>query len=90
LNKNTGKLAWRAEPWERGEIYASLVLADNKLYLLNRAGSAWLIDAGLQFKLLAHNTFAGDKSLFYASPAVSNSQLLLRSDRYLYCAGKSK
>jgi len=41
-----------------------------------------------EYKLLAHNVFADDKSRAHASPAVSDGQLLLRSDRYLYCIGK--
>jgi hypothetical protein len=30
----------------------------------------------------------GDDSVFNATPVVSDGQLLLRSDRFLYCIGK--
>jgi hypothetical protein len=41
-----------------------------------------------KFELLAHNAFADDSSRTNASPAVSNGQLLLRTDQYLSCVGK--
>ena len=40
------------------------------------------------FELLAHNKFEGDGSRTNASPAVHNGQLLLRTDKNLYCIGK--
>ena len=42
-----------------------------------------------KFQLLAHNVIAGDKSRSNASLAVSNGQLFLRNDQYMYCIGKS-
>jgi outer membrane protein assembly factor BamB len=68
-------------------IYASPVLADGKIYYVSREQGTYVVAAGPKYKLLAHNTL-GDTSIFNGSPAVSNSQLLLRSDRFLYCIGK--
>ena len=48
----------------------------------------YVVEAGAKFKLLAHNTLKPDTSIFNAGPAFDHSQLLLRSDRYLYCIGK--
>ena len=39
-------------------------------------------------KLLEHNVIEDDDSRTNASPAVSNGQLLLRTDRALYCIGR--
>ena len=47
-----------------------------------------MIDAKPKFKLLAHNQIAGDASRSNAIPVVSRNQLLLRSDKFLYCIGK--
>jgi hypothetical protein len=44
------------------------------------------VAASPTFKLLAHNTL--DTSICNGSLAVSDGQLFLRSDRYLYCIGK--
>jgi len=72
------------------ENYASQVLADGKVYYVSRTKGAYVIEANPKFKLLAHNTLEPDTSVFNAGPAVSNGQLLLRSDRYLYCIGKKE
>ncbi|MCS6863241.1 MAG: PQQ-binding-like beta-propeller repeat protein, partial [Abditibacteriales bacterium] len=69
-----------------GEVYASPVIADGKLYIVSRERGAFVLAAKPQFELLAHNDL-GDRSLFNASPAVSGGHLLLRSDRFLYSIG---
>jgi hypothetical protein len=71
-------------------IYASPVLADGKIYYVSRTEGTYVVAAGPQFKLLAHNRIADDPSVFNASPAVADGQLLLRSDRFLYCIGARK
>jgi outer membrane protein assembly factor BamB len=71
-----------------GDFYASAVLADNKLYYVSRESGTFVVEAGPKFKLLARNTLEPDTSICNAAPAVSDSQLFLRSDRFLYCIGK--
>jgi outer membrane protein assembly factor BamB len=72
------------------DVYAAPLLADGKIYYVSRTQGTYVVEAGPKFKLLAHNTIEGDDSVFNASPVVSNSQLLIRSDRYLYCIGKEQ
>ncbi len=69
------------------KFYASLVLADGKLYAVSRSGGTIVLAAGKEFKQLAKNDL-GDESVFNATPTVSNGQLLLRSNKFLYCIGK--
>jgi hypothetical protein len=69
------------------KIYASLVAADGKQYGVTRLDGTVVLALTPQFKLLAHNHL-GDESVFNATPAIDNGQLLLRSDRYLYCIGR--
>ncbi|HJZ53664.1 MAG TPA: PQQ-binding-like beta-propeller repeat protein, partial [Gemmataceae bacterium] len=71
-------------------VYASPVAADGKLYFVSRTEGAFVVELAPEFKQLAHNSLAPDTSIFNGSPAVSHSQLLLRSDRYLYCIGKAR
>jgi outer membrane protein assembly factor BamB len=71
-------------------IYASPVLADGKIYYVSRTAGTYVVESGPKFKLLAHNTLNPDTSVFNASPVVSDSQLLLRSNRALYCIGKKE
>ncbi|OHB72628.1 MAG: hypothetical protein A2V70_04805 [Planctomycetes bacterium RBG_13_63_9] len=69
------------------KVYASLVLGDGKLYAVSRVGGTIVLSPGREFKELARNDL-GDESVFNATPVISDGQLLLRSDRFLYCIGK--
>jgi len=71
-----------------GGGFSSPVVADGKLYYVSRTKGTFVVAAKPQFQLLAHNTIKTDPSVFNASPAISHSQLLIRSDRCLYCIGK--
>ena len=65
-------------------MYASLVYGDGKLYAVTRRGGTYVLAAKPEFEQLAHNRFTSDGSQFNASPAISNGELLLRSDKFLY------
>jgi outer membrane protein assembly factor BamB len=69
------------------KIYASLVAADGKFYGVTREDGTVVLSLTPDLKVLAHNRL-GDESIFNATPAISNSELLLRSDKFLYCIGK--
>jgi outer membrane protein assembly factor BamB len=71
-----------------GTLYASITIADGKIYAVSRNKGIFVLAAKPKFEVLAHNTFESDKSVFNGSPAVSNGQLLIRSDKYIYCIGK--
>ncbi|NQV34656.1 MAG: PQQ-binding-like beta-propeller repeat protein [Phycisphaeraceae bacterium] len=64
--------------------YASIMMADNKFYVVTRYGGTLVLAAKPQYQQLAHNRLS-DKSVFNASPIVTNNRLILRSDRNLYC-----
>lgn len=70
-----------------GEPFASAVAADGKLFIVTRFDGVFVLAARPEYELRAHNEL-GDASCFNASPAVADGQLLIRSDRYLYCIGK--
>ncbi len=88
LKASDGTEAYREMLNAGGDFYAAPVLADGKIYYVSRSNGAYVIEASPKFKQLAHNNLKSDESVFNATPAVSNSQLLLRSDRFLYCIGK--
>jgi outer membrane protein assembly factor BamB len=83
-----GAVVYRQRLAELDRTYASPVAADGKLYYVGREKGAFVLEAGPKFNLVTHNTIKDDPSVFNGSIAVSNGQLLLRSDRYLYCIGK--
>ncbi len=73
-----------------GTIYASPVIADGKIYYVSQQKGTYVVQAGPKFKQIAHNTFADDNSRTNASPVVSNGQLLLRTDKAIYCLGNKQ
>jgi len=87
LDAATGKEVYRGR-LDAGTFYASPLVADGKIYNVSRFGGIVVIDAGAEFKKLAHNKFEDDDSRTNASPIAHDGQLLLRTDRYLYCIGK--
>ncbi len=85
----TGKFVYqeRLKP-PSGLIYASPVLAEGRLYFVSQKNGTYVVAARPKFELLARNVFDDDDSRANASIAVSDGQLLLRTDRNLYCIGK--
>lgn len=79
----TGAVLWR----ERlpGKYSASPVCADGKVYFLSESGKATVIEEGPQYKLVAQNDLG---ETCCASPAISQGNLFLRTDKALYCIGK--
>jgi len=68
-------------------VYASAVRAGDNLYFVSREDGTVVLAAKPEFNQVAHNHL-GDDSTFNATPTVSNGQLLIRSDRFLYCIGE--
>jgi hypothetical protein len=84
----SGKLIFRERIQPSPErIYASPLVADGKIYLVTREQDTYVLAASPKFELLAHNVIEDDGSIFNGSLAVSRGQLLLRSDKFLYCIG---
>ena len=71
-------------------FYASAVAADDKIYIPSRTSGVFVLAADSEFKMLACNTFEGDDSRFDGTPAISDGQIFLRSNRYLYCVATKK
>jgi hypothetical protein len=87
LDASTGEEVYKKRLPDTGRVYASAVAAEGRLYVLTRENGGIVLAAKPEFAELVRNGL-GDASIFNASPAVSNGQLLLRSDKFLYCIGK--
>ncbi len=85
LNAKTGEVVWGPERTAQGTVSASPILADGKLYITNEYGITTVIAAGPAFKILATNELDGSYTL--SSPAVSGSNLFIRTGTHLYCIG---
>jgi hypothetical protein len=81
LEAATGKQVWRKR--FGGDFTSSPVSADGRIYFTNETGTTLVIRANTrQFEELARNTI--DQSV-YASPAISDGRILLRSASHLWC-----
>jgi outer membrane protein assembly factor BamB len=87
MNANTGEVVWESRISGFKVVYSSPVLADGKLYTVSRENGAAVLAVGPEFKELGRGDLS-DKSIFDATPVPSKGQLLLRSDKFLYCIGK--
>jgi outer membrane protein assembly factor BamB len=67
-------------------VYATAVVSGKHLIAVTRRSGTFVLTAGKEIKRVAHNKL-DDDSAFNATPAVSDGELFLRSDRALYCIG---
>lgn len=84
---STGNVVYEERLPRGGQVYASAVLADGKIYYLSRDGRTHVLAARPKFELLATNSL-GERGVFDACPAVANGRIYLRSPKYLYCIGE--
>ncbi len=70
-----------------GSDYSSPVLADGKIYYVSRNGNMHVLQAGATFEQLAVNRVTDAGEDFSATPAISNGDLFVRSNKHLYCVG---
>lgn len=88
LDARTGELVFeeRLDP-RPGLIYSSALAADGKLYGVSQNNGTFVLAASPKFAQLAVNVFNNDSTRANASIAVSENQLLLRTDKAIYCIG---
>lgn len=89
VNVATGELVYeeRLEP-SPGQIYASPVLANGRVYYTGRGGRTVAIAAQPKFARLADSVLESGRGMFNSSAAFHQNRLLLRSNRALYCIGQ--
>ncbi|MCH8149450.1 MAG: EF-hand domain-containing protein, partial [Planctomycetes bacterium] len=68
-----------------GGDYSSPILADGKLYYVRRSGDMFVLQANDKLEQIALNRVTNDKEEFSATPAASDGDLFIRSDKHLYC-----
>ncbi len=87
LNPETGKVFKQGRL--KGAIdkyYASPVAADGKVIVASETGKIALLKAGADWQVLAVNDLGEE---CYATPAIANNQIYIRSRGSLYCFGRS-
>lgn len=69
----------------RGGDYGSPVIADGKFYFVKRSGDMHVLDLRDKLKPVSVNRVTNDSEDFSATPAISDGELYIRSNRHLYC-----
>jgi outer membrane protein assembly factor BamB len=85
LNASDGKEQWKQRM--DGPFDASPVVADGKLYAVNRKGRTFVVELGDKPKIVARNDI---DDTIQATPAIANGAIYLRSDKYLYAIGAKR
>lgn len=83
INQKDGAVLWHHE-FDTG-FYGSPVIADGKLYAIDRGGTTAIVEAGKEFKLIGQSSL-GEKS--DCTPAFANGMMYIRGYKNLYCIGK--
>jgi outer membrane protein assembly factor BamB len=84
VDVKTGDVVWRKRLPE-GTYHASLVAGDGKVYFQNIEGACTVVSADDEGKIIATNQLPGT---FYATPAISDGVIYLRSYERLYAIGE--
>jgi hypothetical protein len=82
---SSGKLQWRERLGKHHS--ASPVASGDLLYFPDDNGNTFVLKGGPKFEVVAKNAL-GDEC--YASPAISDGQIFLRTLHALYCVGEKK
>jgi outer membrane protein assembly factor BamB len=81
----TGKLVWEERlkgPGPKSDNWSSMVLAGDRLYVINKSGDAFVLRADPKFELLATNSLCEPMD---ASLAPSDGELYVRTHKALWC-----
>ncbi len=85
LRASDGEEMFRERMPTRGRVYASIVGDGEKLFLTTRDSGVLVLAADPTYRELAINKLGTDEERFNATPAIVGDQLLIRSDKSLYC-----
>lgn len=81
-NAETGKRVYRKRLQGIANVAASPWIAGSQLFVLGEGGTTSVIRTGSEFELIRTNLVEG---LFWSTPSIAESSLLLRSSDSVYC-----
>ncbi len=85
VDLKTGAMVWEERlpaTGSNGETWASMTLAGDRLYVVNRSGDTLVVKAAPKFELLASNPVG---ELSNSTLAMSDGRIFLRTHSALYC-----
>lgn len=70
-----------------GNYYSAPVAGDGKIFLINEQGQLTVVSAKGNWNVISKADFG---EAVYATPAIADGQIYLRTSHHLYCFGRSK
>ena len=90
IELKTGKVVWEKRlrgPANPSDAWSSMVLAEGRIYVVNKGGDTFVLKASPTFELLATNSLFENT---LASVAPSDGQIFIRTYKNLWCVGEAK
>ncbi len=88
-DKRTGEEKYRKRLPGGGTSVGSPLVVGDRIYLVNERGRTVVLQAGPEFKVLAEPSIGDGDEIFWATPAVADDALLIRSSNAVYCIRSS-
>jgi outer membrane protein assembly factor BamB len=91
LELETGRVVWEERlrgPGPTSESWSSMVLAGDRIYVVNQSGDTLVLRASPRFEVLAANSIGTEKT--NATLAVADNQIFLRTHQHLWCFAASE
>jgi outer membrane protein assembly factor BamB len=85
IDVKSGKAVYGRQRLPSSTYSGSPVLADGKIYITNEDGMTSVVKAGPTFEILSRNNL---DEYTLSSPAVSEGQIFIRTEAFLYCIGQ--
>jgi outer membrane protein assembly factor BamB len=88
LEIKTGTLVWQERVKGSGpksDTWSSMVLAGDRIYLLNQSGDTIILRASPTFEQIGINSIGNE--LTNASTVISDGEIFIRTHRHLWCIG---
>jgi outer membrane protein assembly factor BamB len=89
IDLKTGSPRWEERlkgPGAKADNWSSMVLAGERLYVINQSGDAFVVRAAPEFQVLATNSMA---ETTMASIAPAHGNLFIRTYKHLWCIGEN-
>jgi len=90
IELKSGKTLWQERVKGAGptsQSWSSMVVAGDRIYVLNQSGDTVVLKAAPKFEVLAVNAL--ENELTNSSHAISDGQIFIRTQKHLWCIGES-
>ncbi len=84
LDAKTGKLVYDIRLEFEGEVYPSICLAGNLLYVSSENGTTLVLAPGREYKEIARNSL----ETFRSTPVFEGRRMYVRTQKHLWCIGE--